>query len=116
MTGGCLCGGVRFELEPPLRDVRVCHCSLCRRAGTFAGAYTAVPRAALVLTADETLERYVDGNGRERSFCGRCGSVLFWSADRETISVSAGALDGETSLMIERHIHLDDAADWEALR
>ena len=117
MTGGCLCGGVRFELEPPLRNVRICHCSLCRRSGTLAGAYTAVPSDALALTTEETLGWYTDANGRERGFCHRCGATLFWSAaDRETISVSAGALDGETSLVIERHIHLDDAADWEALR
>ena len=65
MTGGCLCGGVRFELEPPLRDVLVCHCSLCRRSGTLAGAYTSVPLEALRLTADETLRWYVDVNERQ---------------------------------------------------
>ena len=114
MTGGCLCGGVRFELEPLLRPVRVCHCSLCRRSGTLAGAYTAVPRTALVLTSDATLVGYLDANGRERSFCRSCGSTLFWSAERrETISVSAGALDEPTGLHTERHIHLEDAADWE---
>ena len=45
MTGRCLCGGVKFELDPPLREILVCHCSLCRRAGTLAGAYTEVRRA-----------------------------------------------------------------------
>ena len=114
MTGGCLCGGVRFELDGPLRDVLVCHCSLCRRSGTFAGAYTSVPRAALRLTADETLVWYVDVKARRRGFCGVCGATLLWSAgDRETVSVSAGALDGQTGLVIERHIFVTDAADWE---
>ena len=115
MTGGCLCGGVRFELTAPARNVFVCHCSLCRRSGTLAGAYTAVPRSALVLVSDATLARYHDPNGRERSFCRRCGSALFWSADgRDTVSVSAGALDEPTGLHVERHIHLADAADWES--
>lgn len=114
MTGGCLCGAVRFELTAPARNVLVCHCSLCRRSGTLAGAYTAVPRAALVLQSDRTLARYVDAMGRERSFCATCGSTLFWSAEgRETVSVSAGALDGPTGLLTERHVHLEDAADWE---
>ena len=35
VSGGCLCGGVRFEVDEPLRDIVVCHCSLCRRAGTM---------------------------------------------------------------------------------
>ena len=114
MTGGCRCGGVRFELEPPLRDVRICHCSLCRRSGTYAGAYTAVPREALHLVSDANLAWYVDVNGRRRGFCGSCGATLFWSADdRETISVSAGALDGATGLVTEAHIFVTDKADWE---
>jgi hypothetical protein len=29
------------------------------------------------------------------------------------VSVSAGALDGPTGLVIERHIFASDAADWE---
>jgi hypothetical protein len=115
MTGGCLCGGVRFELEPPLRDVVVCHCSLCRRSGTLAGAYTAVPREALRLVVQETLTWYVDVNGRRRGFCGGCGATLFWSDEgEETISVSAGALDGPTGLVTTRHIYVADAADWES--
>jgi hypothetical protein len=116
VTGACLCGAVRFALEPPLRDVVVCHCSLCRRSGTLAGAYTAVPRPALRLIADAALRWYVDANGRRRGFCGTCGATLFWSHDeRESISVSAGALDGPTGLVTERHIHAEDAADWESL-
>ena len=116
MTGGCLCGGVRFELEPPLRNVLVCHCSLCRRSGTLAGAYTAVPRQALRLAADETLRWYVDVNERRRGFCVTCGATLFWTRDDDaTISVSAGALDGQTGLATEGHIYVADAADWESV-
>ena len=31
-TGGCLCGAVRYEVDPPLRDVILCHCEMCRKA------------------------------------------------------------------------------------
>lgn len=114
MTGSCLCGGVRFELAPPLRGVVVCHCSLCRRSGTLAGAYTAIARDGLRLTADGTLAWYVDVNDRRRGFCRSCGATLFWAAGGDpTISVSAGALDGPTGLHVERHIFTGDAADWE---
>ena len=115
MTGGCLCGAVRFELDGPLRDVVVCHCSLCRRSGTLAGAYTLVPRAALRLEEEAGLRWYVDVKGRRRGFCGTCGATLMWAReDDTTISVSAGALDGPTGLAIERHIFVADAADWES--
>jgi hypothetical protein len=115
MNGGCLCGGVRFELEPPLRDVVVCHCSLCRRIGTLAGAYTSVARDALRLTEQKGLRWYVDVNRRRRGFCGTCGATLFWSDEAEpTISISAGALDGPTGLVTDTHIFVADAADWES--
>jgi hypothetical protein len=116
VTGGCLCGGVRLEVDPPLRDVVICHCSLCRRSGTLAGAYTAVPKEALRLTSDATLAWYEDVNGRRRGFCSTCGATLLWSvAGGAMISVSAGALDGPTGLATASHVFVADAADWESV-
>ena len=115
-SGGCLCGAVRFELTPPLRDILVCHCSLCRRAGSNAAAYTSVRRSALRLLESDGLATYIDVNDRERSFCCICGSSLFWAEDgADSISVSAGALDGETGLRISAHVWGASAADWELL-
>lgn len=113
-TGGCLCGAVTFEVERPLRDVVVCHCSLCRRNSSSVGAYTSVARGGLTLVAEESLAVYVDANGRERSFCRVCGSILFWAEPgTENISIAAGALDGDTGLRTTAHIFVDSAADWE---
>jgi hypothetical protein len=45
-----------------------------------------------------------------------CGATLFWTRDDDaTISVSAGALDGQTGLATEGHIYVADAADWESV-
>src|SRR5438034_440506 len=39
LTGGCLCGGVRFELTEPAPAAGYCHCTRCqRRTGTAASA------------------------------------------------------------------------------
>lgn len=113
MTGRCLCGGVTFELSPPLREILVCHCSLCRRAGTLAGAYTGVPAEAFRLTREDTLAWYRDVNERERGFCSRCGSTLFWRSSADWVSVSAGALDGDGDLRVAGHIYVGSAAAWE---
>lgn len=116
-TGRCLCGMVRFEVAEPLRGIVVCHCSLCRRSGTMAGAYTrAADRSALRISdPSSALAVHVDANGRERSFCGRCGSSLFWAAPGDPgISISAGALDG-ADLPVIAHIHVDSAAQWELI-
>ena len=117
VTGRCLCGGVEFEVAPPLREIFICHCSLCRRAGTLAGAYTEVATAALRLDKTETLAWFVDPNERERGFCNRCGSILFWRSSPDTISVSAGALDDppEGALGVAEHIFVSSAASWETV-
>ena len=31
LTGGCLCGGVRFEIDEPLVSASYCHCTRCQR-------------------------------------------------------------------------------------
>ena len=50
ITGGCLCGGVRFEATLPFSDANYCHCSRCRKhAGSEfesgSGAARAIPAA-----------------------------------------------------------------------
>ncbi|KPW91720.1 hypothetical protein ALO50_01812 [Pseudomonas syringae pv. cerasicola] len=30
-SGGCHCGGLRYQFDAPLRDIAHCHCSICRR-------------------------------------------------------------------------------------
>jgi hypothetical protein len=113
-TGGCLCGAVRFEVDGPLRDVIVCHCSLCRRAGTSAAAHSWAPRSAIRLVAGAP-KVYVDVNRRERSFCRTCGASLFWAfPGGEGLSISAGALDDPPPLRVARHIFAGSAAPWES--
>ncbi len=31
ITGGCLCGAVRYESEEPPTDSNYCHCRICQR-------------------------------------------------------------------------------------
>jgi hypothetical protein len=110
--GGCLCGGVRYAVTGPLRDVVVCHCSRCLRTHGHAAAYAACARADLVLELAGTL-RWYEAGGRARGFCGACGASLFWSADgRDTVSIAAGTLDRPTGLRTIAQIHTRDHADY----
>jgi hypothetical protein len=113
VSGGCLCGAVRYELIPPLRAVVACHCTQCRRtSGNYVSA-TAVPREHFTLTNDDGLKWYRSSPRAERGFCRECGSNLFWSADGvETITIMAGTIDGETGLRTVAHICVADKGDY----
>jgi len=110
--GQCLCGAVRYEVDGPLRDVVVCHCSRCLRTHGHAAAYSACASDDLVLVRADGL-RWYEAENRARGFCGRCGASLFWRAlGRDTISIAAGTLDQPTGLRTVAHIHTRDSADY----
>jgi hypothetical protein len=111
-SGGCLCGAVRYTVTGPLRDVLVCHCSVCRRTHGHEAAYAACDRTHLVVESAAEL-RWHEHDGARRAFCGRCGGRLFWERpDRPTISITAGTLDEPTGLRTMGHIYTEPGADY----
>ena len=112
-TGGCLCGGVRYEIRGGLRGVIACHCSQCRRTSGHYCAMTSAPNERLSLTAAGTLVWYRSSASAERGFCGVCGSNLFWRPHAENrTSITAGTFDTPTGLALERHIFVADKSDY----
>ncbi len=111
-SGGCLCGGIRFEIAGPLRDVFFCHCSRCRRTHGHFAAYSSCEAADVVFLEDRSLRWFVAGTTR-RGFCDTCGASVFWQRENsDRISVSAGTLDEPTGLKPGRHVFLEDAGDY----
>lgn len=117
-TGQCLCGGVRYEVNVPLRNVIACHCSQCRRtSGNFVAASGAHTSAVKLITAD-TLVWYASSEYAERGFCNRCGGNLFWretAAGKNWTSIMAGTLDPPTGLRVVRHIFVADKSDFYSI-
>ena len=112
-TGSCLCRAVTFELHGQLRPVLACHCTQCRKTSGHYWAATELDRDGLQMTRDDGLRWYRSSDRAQRGFCSTCGSSLFWQEDgAESISVAAGAIDGETGLHIEKHIYEADKGDY----
>lgn len=119
LTGGCLCGGVRFEISEPLVSSGYCHCTRCqRRTGTAASASARVVSNSLRLVSGEELLRSWDPpDGFSKVFCSACGSAL-WSQspdDPEIRSVRLGAFDGDPGIRPSDHAFVAYAAVWEPL-
>jgi hypothetical protein len=112
-AGGCLCGGVRYEVRGPLRPVIACHCSQCARTSGNYAAMTSCAIGDLHLLAQETLAWYRSSGEAERGFCTRCGGNLFWKPDRDThISITAGTLDPPTGVAVTEHIYVGSKSDF----
>jgi len=120
LTGGCLCGGVRFEVTEPLVSASYCHCTRCqRRTGTAASAQGRVAPGSLRVTSGEELIRAYDpgDGGFLKLFCSQCGSAL-WSRspeDPEVMSVRLGILDSDPGIRPSYRQFVAYAAPWEPL-
>ena len=115
LTGGCLCGGVRYRINGPRRDIINCHCENCRRTHGHFAAYTSVYRSDLDLTSETTLQWYHDESPDTwRGFCNRCGASLLWDIrdGNGKISVAAGSLDDSAELKTIGHVYVSEAGQY----
>lgn len=117
LTGGCLCGGIRFEVVGEVRDVYDCHCERCRRFSGHHVAATAADDDQIALTGDDLLRWFSPDPTVQYGFCGRCGSSLFWRADAlgSHRSIMAGALDQPTGLRTTDAWWTAEAGDYVVL-
>jgi hypothetical protein len=120
LTGGCLCGGVRFAISGPFVAAGYCHCTHCqRRTGTASSIQGRVPQDAFELTAGEDLLRSFapPNGGRPKVFCSRCGSSLFSGdplSDDEVV-VRFGVLDGDPGIRPQSRTYTASAVAWEPI-
>lgn len=117
LTGHCLCGEVRFEVETPLVGSRWCHCTRCqRRTGSLASPAGLAEPGAVRITAGEDLLRGWDpgDGGWVKEFCATCGSHLFARLpdDPSVRSVRLGVIDGDPGVRPEAHQYTAYAAVW----
>src|SRR3954462_12918155 len=120
LTGGCMCGGVRYEISEPLVSAGYCHCTRCqRRTGGAASAQARVAPGSMRIVEGEELVRSwsPEGGGFAKAFCSVCGSQL-WSEspdDPEIRSVRLGSFDEDPGIRPSARTFVAYAAPWEAI-
>ena len=76
VTGGCLCGAVRYEVNRPAIDTGFCHCRICQKfTGSAVSVWTAFPTGAVTFTRGEP-KFFMSSPIAQRGFCPECGSSL----------------------------------------
>ena len=120
ITGSCLCGAVRLEIDEPLeKEPEACHCTQCRKqTGNFFVGVN-VRRTALRVTGGGRVAWYQSSETVRRGFCSNCGSVLFWAptiAGYEWTGVALGCLDTTAKLTIARHTFVVDKGSYYEIK
>ena len=116
MTGGCLCGGVRYEVRERLSGAIYCHCRMCQRAlgGAFSLAVQC-PRSGFRLVQGSP--RYFESSKIvKRGFCADCGTPLFYeptvSAWSDWLGIWLGTFDHPEMLQPEIHHGTESQLPW----
>ena len=120
LTGGCLCGAVRYHISAPPLVTRTCWCRVCQYIGAgSATVNTLVPAAAFVVTG--ALADYScaadSGNHMHRRFCMACGTHVYASADErpQVVVVRVGTLDDPQAVRPEVTIWTRSAPQWACI-
>lgn len=113
LSGGCLCGDVKYEVNGNLRPVSYCHCEQCRKTSGHFVAATACASEDLEMLIDTGLRWYRSSPDASRGFCATCGSSVFWRLQQgRHISIMAGTVDAPTRLHAAEHIFVAHASDY----
>lgn len=120
ITGGCLCGAVRYSAEAEPAFVGICHCRNCQKATGSAFAVVAgLPEAALSVSGEVKTFRDTGDSGKAlfRRFCPDCGSTLFDAAEAMpgVVMVLTGTMDDPSWVKPAVQIYCDSAQPWVEL-
>jgi hypothetical protein len=112
LSGGCLCGRVRYSATGTPLNVRICHCRICQKAtGQAFFARAVYPRSAV--TIDGETQAYHSTPELARHFCPQCGTPLFaLRAEADIIAVALGTLDEPGALPPEVNVFTATAVAW----
>ncbi|HEY7608805.1 MAG TPA: GFA family protein [Alphaproteobacteria bacterium] len=115
ITGGCLCGAVRYEVDADrLEHASYCHCTMCRRAsGSAFGVSARAPAAKLRWTGREP-KCYRSSKIAVRAFCPDCGSPIYFQYDARPhyYAVAVGSLDDPGAVKPELHYGIESHIPW----
>jgi len=116
LTGGCLCGTVRYRLASSPTDAGWCHCRTCQlNSGSPAMAFATVPTVDFVIESGaDAIGHTPSSNTGERWFCRSCGTPLLMrdKAGAATCDFSLATLDQPEAITPGFHIFTASRIAW----
>lgn len=117
ITGGCLCGALRYEARGEPTYAGYCYCGDCRRAsGSGFIGFMGFPAGALTITGEALTHSLKLAAGRvaDRNRCARCGSLVYGGivGQVDSHTIYAGSLDDPARFKPTIAIFLREKAPW----
>ena len=118
LTGGCLCGAVRYKVSAELIFSGKCYCEDCRRtSGSGHGSIYAVPEQSVTVTGKLTEFKRTGSSGQPivRRFCPVCGSKISTTASvmPGVMLITASSLDDPEQFVSQMSIFTSRAPSWD---
>lgn len=113
LTGGCLCGEIRYRAKDDPVWVGHCHCSMCWKwSGAPLSTMAVFPREAFEWTKG-TPTYFRSSERVTRGFCGTCGSSVSWETqDKSQFAIMVGTLDEPQEVQPECHVWTSTWLPW----
>jgi hypothetical protein len=116
LSGSCLCGTVKYEVQGEIGPIVFCHCSRCRKANgsAFAAVAPVKTEDLHILSGQENIKTFESSPGVGRFFCQACGSPLFSKrvSAPELLRLRIGTLDTQLPTKPSAHIFAASKAEW----
>ncbi len=114
ITGGCMCGAVRYEATEPPQEVGYCQCRMCQRcAGNLLYSYAEFRSPAFRITRGEP-KFYKSSALVERGFCANCGTQVcdIYLKGSNRVSATIGSLDHPEDWLPSIHFGVERQVPW----
>lgn len=118
ISGGCLCGAVRYEGEATPMFQMKCYCSDCRKtsgAGHTANIVVDKNSVAVTGATGRFASKADSGNEVTRVFCPRCGSQIYAlnSGLPHAVAIRAATLDDPEIFAPQMTVYASRAPGWD---
>jgi hypothetical protein len=115
LTGGCLCGKVRYSARPDKREGYYCHCRMCQLAvGNTRAAFINLRKDQVSWLTEPAW--YASSRIARRGFCSHCGTPLsFEYNDSQRMDLTIGSLDDPAAVAPTSHFAIETRlTTWHA--
>jgi len=116
LTGSCLCGAIRYEIDGKIGPVGHCHCVKCRKAqgGAFVTNAPVRTKYFRLTSGADSLAEFESSPGKKRCFCRTCESPVLSrrESEPEIVRIRLGLLDSDPGRRPSAHVWVCEKASW----